>query len=696
MFSIFLSFLAYRNTNPPLNSSKKNILRALRILAFFFLFVSILEPIIGGIKRYNIKPIIPVLVDNTRSIKVSGETNPDEKIKRFLNGKAIEELQKEAEIRIIPFSSGLDSFSTQLKFESEGTGIGTALTELRSKLDPDDLLGIVLITDGNNNIGEDPRDLVQEFNVPIYTIGVGVSAKQKDIFIKDIITSEIAYKDKELPLKVIIGSYGYEGLRKNIFLYEGEKKLGSKEVILGGKGELVDVEFNLKPEKEGEIRYRIYIPEEPDEISSLNNSRNISVKVRKSKMKFLAVVDILSFDYAFFKRAVSSNPNWEIDEVLVGKDKTINEEKLPRQADDLSIYDCIFVFGSPRALGDRWGYVQDYIRKGGSFFYLALDELKGAPRELKEILPFELNPGDGEIKSDNFNPSVSFEGTYHPMLKIDDGSGRSAERIVSSMPPLEKIIFVGRLKEGAVSLMVHPAISNMPVITTRRLGSGKLVVITAFPLWRWGFLSSSFNGADKAYKSFVSNIVQWLITKETEGKFSVSTDKKIYKAGEEILVKSTLKDESDNPIEFAYIEAKVKRSKNDSIIITQPLSDEGKGLYKLIIRSLPADSYKVELIAKVGDKEIGQAKTSFFVEEYSVEFDSPGLNEPLLRELSSTTGGKFLYLANADSIKDILPVRKISKVVEFEKSVWNSPIFFVLFLVCLTTEWFIRKRADLL
>ncbi len=696
LFAWGLAYLAYRNTNPPINIRTKNILRILRMLAFFSLFLSIFDPVIAGIKRYTLKPFIPVLVDNSMSIKVSGIDEPEKKITEFLKGGALENLKNKSDLRIIPFSAGIESLRAEMKFDGEGTAIGGSIAELVSKFEPEEIYALILVSDGQNNIGEDPLEIVEGVSFPIYTIGVGAPGKKKDIFIKDVIADEIAYKDKEFPLKVIVGSYGYEAETREVFLYEGSNRIGSKEIKLTGKGALIDVDFSVKPTVEGEIRYRVYIPEDKEELSPLNNSRNIIVNVRKSKMKFLAVVDILSFDYTFFKRAVLSNPNWEVDEVLVGKEKITNEDKIPRNADDLKKYDCVFVFGSHEALKGRWGYIKEYIQNGGSFLFFALDEIKNPPGELKEILPFEFKPGDGELKSDNFTPEISVDGAYHPITRIDDGSGRAPDRIISTMPPFERFVAFSELKSGGSALLIHPSTKDIPLLTIRKIGQGKEAVITAFPLWKWEFLSSGFKESRNAYRSFVSNVVKWLITKEDEGRFTVSTDKKGYKAGEPIVVKASLKDESGNGISLAYVEARVTGTKTDTTILNEPLADEGGGFYKLVIRSLPADSYTVEVVAKLGNKELGRKKTKFFIEEYSIEFENTGINEPLLREIASLTGGRFLHLANSDSLKDILYVKKITRTSEFEKSIWNSPIFFALFLVCLTTEWFIRKRNDML
>ena len=236
--SIVLAHLSYRVTNPPLERNRKRILKLLRAIAFFTLFAAILDPIFSAIKSYQVEPVIPVLVDNTQSIRIGYS----DQVKQFLESGKLKSIEK-AHVNFCAFDNGVDtsfisgngtsvgggtsvgSGTFTLNFDGEATGIGRSLLDILALWRPEDIYSVVVISDGRNNVGELPSQVASTYPVPIYTIGVGEKLPAKDIVLTQVVADKVAYVGKEMTIRVFVSSYGFKGEKVPVYIYEGKKRV---------------------------------------------------------------------------------------------------------------------------------------------------------------------------------------------------------------------------------------------------------------------------------------------------------------------------------------------------------------------------------------------------------------------------------------------------------------------------------------
>ncbi len=74
------------------------------------------------------------------------------------------------------------------------------------------------------------------------------------------------------------------------------------------------------------------------------------------------------------------------------------------------------------------------------------------------------------------------------------------------------------------------------------------------------------------------------------------------------------------------------------------------------------------------------------------ELDRVDVDELTLRAVASETGGEYHTFATAERIPQALESRRRRIVYHEEKTLWNTPAFFLVFLGCVTLEWIVRKR----
>src|SRR4029079_11043961 len=123
------------------------------------------------------------------------------------------------------------------------------------------MAGVVLVTDGANNAGADPRaaaQLAKDARVPLYIYGVGIE-RPKNLIVGNVFAPEISFIKDEVPVTVRVKSQGVDRARVTLKMVDangGEEKVDEKDVAFGEDNEpavspkfppRVKGEFTLKP-----------------------------------------------------------------------------------------------------------------------------------------------------------------------------------------------------------------------------------------------------------------------------------------------------------------------------------------------------------------------------------------------------------------------------------------------------------------
>ena len=123
----------------------------LRFITLFSIFLLLINPVITTKDLETVKTPLPVVVDNSQSIKELGV----DKIATALSEKisSNKELKDKYEIQLYSFSDGFESART-LDFKGKQTHIDQVAQNLK-QLYRNTNYPVVLITDGNQTIGND-------------------------------------------------------------------------------------------------------------------------------------------------------------------------------------------------------------------------------------------------------------------------------------------------------------------------------------------------------------------------------------------------------------------------------------------------------------------------------------------------------------------------------------------------------------
>jgi hypothetical protein len=203
----------------------------------------------------------------------------------------------------------------------------------------------------------------------------------------------------------------------------------------------------------------------------------------------------------------------------------------------------------------------------------------------------------------------------------------------------------------------------------------------------------------QTYDRFWSNVVRWLAAREEGELIRVTPVSNIFRSGQRIGFQARLYDQSFRPMDRAQVRVMAMKRESPEVVEAQgDLFESGRrdGQYRGDLGVLSPGEYIYRAEVAMGGQMIGQVEGQFFVEAYSLEFERVELNEELLADLASASGGTYFRLQDAQALPESLlfESRETSQRREFE--MWNAPGILIAIVFLLAVEWTIRKKNRLL
>lgn len=699
--AIAASWFVYRQTIPPVSKAWRILFAALRASAAFLIILMLFEPILSITRKKQEKPIVAVLVDNSASMKlVDAKIDRPEVLQQILTDKLFENADGNYRKILYTFSSELsqEQAADSLEFDGDGTDISRALVALKEELSEQYFASTILITDGANNLGINPGRYVEQYGVPVHTIGIGDPAEQNDVLITNYVTNEVAYAGNPVPVEVYVKSNGFSGERIPVNLTRDNKPLDTKMVTLSGDGLEQKVRLTFTPETEGLFKYDLSFPGLEGELTRANNNKNFYIRVLKSKLNILIISGGPSADLKFLKRTLLLDENIEIENYIEKPNGSFYKRGFINS--NIEKYDCIILQDYPRKTSPTvvLNKLNAVLAKGKpvAFMFGQNTDFSKLWR-MGEFVPFKTRPV--QTREQLIYPEILPQGIYHPLLKVheDEIENRASWR---DLPPVFMNIRQVALKKSATSLATidlsrsQGVISrNVPLITAFDSGNRKSVAIAAYGLWRWDLLMQEGSRNNENYKTFVQNIVRWLTTVDDSKLVRVKSNKEIYRSGEQIKFTSEVYYENYQPVDGAEVTITLQGN-TDAEELT--LTSIGGGRYEGSFQVLQGGDYNFTATAHKQGRILGRDNGKFSVEEFSLEFQNTRMDEAMLKRIAQNSGGKYFTPANFSGLRELLnfPQKYITTKNEFE--IWNKPAILVFIIVLLGLEWLLRKRKGML
>lgn len=702
-----LSYWVYRRTTPPVSSGRRLLLGGLRFIALAIVLFLLFEPIVRRLDEDQRPPMLAVLFDDTASLQVTaGGASPSEDtsatpqtaIRNALNQLRADDLEGErryfafgSAIRTLPSTGPLDS----LRFDGARTDIATALESAREELQNENLKGIVLISDGQYNTGRNPLYLAERSPVPIHTVAIGDTTRRRDVQIRRITTNDIAYVDTELPIQVGLRAESASGERVTVSLLHDGERLQSTQIELPAGTAEIPIDLSYVPENAGLQRLSVHVTELDGEVTYRNNTRAFTVRVLESKRRILLLGAAPSPNFAATRRLLAQNRDTEVVPFVPQQGGSFYQGALPS---DLSDFDVVVLAGFPSTAAPPSAAqrVADAVQNGLPVLFLIdrqtnLDMLR---QYFEDVLPVTLEQTRSSFIEAVFD--LNEQRLQHPIFNIPDAT----PEIWAQLPPLhynESRWIASPDARVLATTKVRGVALDDPLLVIRNRAGQRSAALLGTGTWRWANLPEDLDAASSLWPSLLSNLVQWVTTREDDRPVRVQPVQETFAGGESVEFTGQVYNESLNPVDDAAVSVNVIAP--DSTRYPYHMKPVGNGRYVLDIGTLPEGTYEYMAEAEQESSSLGTDRGQFAVGSLTLEYRNTRANAALLRQIAYRSGGIFHTIDNLSALHDHLATsdqfsaRTITQ--EREIKLWHLYSFLIVIIALLASEWALRKRSGM-
>lgn len=697
-----LTIIFYRHTLPPLPTARRLTLSALRSLALTLLLLVVFEPVVRIVHGTTQRPVLAVLIDESQSMTIKdGSGDRAAQTRNLLQRNPFRPLPGDAAVEYYTFSSKVSekpaASPDSLAFGGELTNIADALAGMKDQLARENIQAVAMISDGDYTAGRNPLYDAEALGIPVFTVGVGDTSDQKDILVENVFTNSIAYADTRLPIDAVIKSSGYGGENVTVTVSEGNRVLDTKLVALREGTREYPVRLFAEPKEEGVKKYTVSVSKLAGEITEKNNQRSVYVKVLKSKLRVLLVAGAPNPDVAAVRQALAEDEHLTVRAFVQKKDGDYYEGRIGAVALDST--DCIVLVGfpssssTPAAIGEISTAIDG--KNKPVLFVNAKTTDYSKLRTIERILPFTWE-GVSTAEIAAF-PAVPDRQKSHPLVTLE---GSMTAEGWQQLPPIYLTQTQFRAKPEAdviASAKIQNVIVSEPLIAIRNISRQKSFAITGAAIWRWRLLAQDNVQTERFFTLLMTNAIKWLTTEEDQKNVRVVPAEEAFTTAEAAAFTGQVYDEELQPVDGARVTVELSHGAEK---FQMALTGVGNGRYEGSIDGLGEGEYTYTAKASSDTRTYGEDKGRFSVGQMNVEFIETKMNNQLLEQVASRTGGKYYDVATANGIavdlgKDVkFSAREITQASEIE--IWNWKYIAAAVILLFAVEWFLRKRSGML
>lgn len=635
----------------------------LRFVTLFSIFLLLINPVITTKDLETVKTPLPVLVDNSQSIKELDQDSIAKLLSEKIAGNKA--LKDKYDVQVYSFSDGFES-GKALDFKGKQTHIDQAAQNLK-QLYRNTNYPVVMLTDGNQTIGNDYIYSFRE-NTTVYPLVLGDTTTFLDLRVSQVNVNKYAFLKNKFPVEVFLQYSGNKTVNAVFNIMQGSSVLYKQNISFSKDKKAASLSLLLNADKVGVQTYRAVISSAEAEKNRYNNIKNFAVEVIDQRSEVALISAINHPDLGALKRAIETNQQRKV---------TILK---PNEVKSLQDYNVLILY-QPDA---SFKTILEQNKNAGlnTLTITGLSTDFNLLNQTQNILGFKMSSQSEDYLAD-------FETGFNSFAVDNIG--------FEQFPPLQNPFGTVTVKANANTLLqsrIRNVRMDSPLMVFSETGPIRNAFILGENIWKWRVESHLNTKSFEQFDIFIDKTIQYLAS-NSKRKSLVVNHESFYNSGEVIAVTAQYFNKNYEFDENARLTIRLKNKKTNSSKTYDFL--KGSGEYKVNLDGLDAGVYSFTVSENTSKTSYSG---SFEVLDFEIEkqFVNPDLIR--LQQVAANTEGAIYYPDNADKLIDLLINNESYKAIQKEVTK-KAPLIdwiwlLILLAITLATEWFVRKYNGLL
>ncbi len=751
VFVIALLWLGYRRS--PLRGWRRLAAMLCKLMALALLALCLLDPLWTRQQPKKGENEVIVLMDTSASLdtaeKAGEPTRAAQVTVAVTSGDEdaawIKALSEDFRLRLMTFGSQTQSVPhfRALKFDGSRSDLCRTLMTLRSG--GSNLAAVVVISDGNAT--DVSAWKAEAKGAPIFTVLAGKNAPTPDLALLDATVATSPFEDAPITITSRVVAHGLNGKQATLSaLDEQGKAIVTEKVTFNGDSPQT-VRLRIPVAKPGVSFHKLELKTEGVKEATLaNNTRLLEADRGSGPYRVLYVAGRPNWEYKFLRRAIagdddiqmpslvriakrepkfewrghageSANPlfrgfgakegeeSQRYDQPVLIRLGTRDGKELsdgfPKSAEDLfSEYRAIIIDDLEASFftQEQMHLIERFVsERGGALLMLGGQECFQAGgydhTPIGRMLPVYMDrtTNAGPMLDARFN--LTREGWLESWMRLRTDREDDEKRL-SAMPAFHSINQTFSIKPGASILATVSDASQtaVPAIVSQRFGEGRVGSVLVADLWRWGMNDAdSRKDMERAWRQ----LMRWLVVDVADSiTFNVEADPADI---ERVKLSVRVRDRAFKAHGDALVKIEVTQPDGKkSQLFAEPSLKEA-GLFETEFFSANSGNYRA--IASVEDMEkrtpLGTKTTGWAYGPQAEEFSRLEPDKTFLQRIAKETNGQMIALDEITKLPEMLKNIRVPIEVTLSTPLWHSPWVFVILLLLLGAEWFLRRKGGM-
>ncbi len=697
---------------------------ALRTLALLLLAILLVNPLERHVHVSYERACLLILLDDSRSmairdvVPVQGQ-RPLSRVAALNSALAVhrfelDRIRRELDLRAYWFTDRLTEAETlRVRAGGDYTALGDAIQQAYESAlqDGRPVAGVVVASDGASNLSSliEPgasASALAAGHVPLWTVGVGSetpSGETRTILPRTLSMARRVAAMNELPIVAEFSFVGMKGQPVRVELLFDDELVDRRRFTCTENQQTQRSRFTFVPRVGG--LHKVTVQARPERIQTKAPPPTMSqyLYVTDEVIRVLYLEGKPRYEGTFIVRALAQSKQIRLHKAVLARPKDDDLRTAPGgPAGEWQWYHVILIgdMGPGQLTPGQMDAIRHHVGDNGcglavlgSRGFLGAGAFAGTP--LADVLPFETVVG-WTAEPTGVIPTEA--GVSHAVCRIGESPEGLAQRW-HELPPMRGACRFGRPKPAAQVLAVSD--KGYPMIVGHQYGAGRVLSLAFGSTWQWCMLRDD---AGEAHRRFWRQVILWLANRRPA--VWIAADKPRYQlpllreGRQRVEVRAGVDNPiSGQPVEDIKLEARMVTKDGQATPLALTASED----HYIATADPAADgTYRLELVAKSGDRKLGQAVGQFVVESPDLEMIRPMADFDLLREMAGRTrpaGGKFVTLDGLSGVLAQVGTHDYRR--RHEETITNLFTYdrrwglWLLFCGLLLLEWIVRKRRGL-